>query len=259
MVALLALAACTSVGSATSSDVRGGGTLDGPVWVLDRAVLTQLGQDVPPGTRADLRFVEGKARGLAVCQDFESDYLAQGPRLHFDPLSTGQGSCGPELAAVRDAYLSALAEIRRYEVGPSQSWLVLVGARGTLTFRARRPSEPSPLQGTGWRLVGIARGGVIGGPIRSSTLTAVFEATTVRGSDGCAAYSARVRTDGASALSFVDVAQPPVLCEGDLMTQAIAYGEHLDDVAGFRVEGRTLTLLDHGGVTLLVFTSRSGA
>jgi heat shock protein HslJ len=92
--------------------------------------------------------------------------------------------------------------------------------------------------------------------IAGTTITAVFSDGKVTGNAGCNSYGAGYRIDGMN-LTIEPPVSTKMYCgepEG-LMEQENRYLNLLTSVAGYRIDGNRLDLLDEGGAALLTFSA----
>lgn len=115
------------------------------------------------------------------------------------------------------------------------------------------PNDTASLNDTAWVLETLGTN-----PAADATsVTARFAADgTISGSAGCNRYSGRFTTTG-DAFSVDGVASTMMACEGDLMTQEMAFLAALDSSETFTVVGDKLTLSDAAGTALVVFSRQS--
>ena len=115
------------------------------------------------------------------------------------------------------------------------------------------PAATTSLNDTAWVLETLGAN-----PAADATsVTARFAADgTISGSAGCNRYSGRFTTTG-DAFSVDAHASTMMACEGDLMTQEMAFLAALDSSETFTVVGDKLTLSDAAGTALVVFSRQS--
>lgn len=118
------------------------------------------------------------------------------------------------------------------------------------------PSEAEPggrLEGVTWRLASLQREAGSLEPVPDDVLVdARFEEGRVGGTSGCNSYSGPYTLSG-SDLSFGDLASTAMACEARVMDVEEAYLGSLRKVAGWAVDGATLSLRDGAGNVLLTY------
>ena len=87
-----------------------------------------------------------------------------------------------------------------------------------------------------------------------STITARFEGDQMSGSGGCNTYNASIEREGEQ-LTIGPVTRTEMACSDPdgVMTQEDAYFAGLSSVAGYKVTGGTLALLDANGEAIGLF------
>jgi heat shock protein HslJ len=156
------------------------------------------------------------------------------------------------------AFMSHLANVSSYRTEGDR--LVLTDAEGNdlLFFVQAEEVQPAPLAGTEWTLESFSSPGgeTVSSVIAGTTITAVFSDGNVGGNAGCNSYGAGYRIDGAE-LSIEPPISTKMYCgepEG-VMEQENRYLNLLESVAGYRIDGNRLDLLDEGGATLLSYSA----
>jgi len=159
-----------------------------------------------------------------------------------------------------DRYLALLANVSSYRVKGGR--LILADAAGAdlLVFEQAARASDLPLAGTDWVLESYSTGGdAVSSVIAGTTVTAAFDDDgNVTGSAGCNHYGGRYSLDGAN-LSISSLYSTKMHCnhpEG-IMEQENRYLSLLGSVAGYRIDGDRLDLLDEAGETLLSYRSGS--
>lgn len=68
---------------------------------------------------------QGRAHGMAGCNQWFADYQLDGHRLHLDKIATTRKLCAPALMEQEQRYLEALSQIQRWDFsthGQLQLW-----------------------------------------------------------------------------------------------------------------------------------------
>ncbi|HEX6843707.1 MAG TPA: META domain-containing protein [Actinomycetota bacterium] len=244
---MLILAAC-----AEPAPPGDGADLVGRTWILDPSSVAALLAEAPADARATIRFDDGEVGGTAACNLFGGTYtLGEGDAIAIAVGAMTEMACEEPLMALEAAFVEALGEVRSFRVDGDV--LTLDGDGVTMSFDAERPL---PLEGTAWRLDGIAAGGdAVSSTLAGTKVTARFAADgTVVGRGGCNEYGGAYTVDGA-AIAITDVVQTMMACEDDVMAQEAAFFDGLARAASFAIEGSTLSLSDTGGRFLLSFVA----
>ena len=223
-------------------------------WILETASIEALiGEVVPDGTRVTIRFEpDGTAGGSAGCNSFAGSYSAgDDGSLTIEAGGMTQMACEEPLMRVDAAYVAALGEVGSFTVTDQGTGLLLEGAETTLAYLAE---QPLPLEGTAWRVDGIAIGGdAVSSTIAGADAELVFEDGRVSGTGGCNHITGGYTADG-DALSFSAIASTKMLCEAGVMDQEAVIVAALEATASFSIEGTTLSLSDADGAFLLSLT-----
>lgn len=127
----------------------------------------------------------------------------------------------------------------------------------TLTYTAERPVA---LEGTAWRVDGIA----IGGDAVSSTIAGAdaglsLDAGRVSGTTGCNRIMGSYRIDGMASsgpISFSDIAATKKLCESDVAEQERSILDALETATSYSIEGSTMSLTDADEAFLMSLVAR---
>jgi heat shock protein HslJ len=258
----LAVSIPLMVASCSSTDARGvtaGGDLLGVTWVLDRASMMTLVDDVPKDARVDIAFDGSQARGTSGCNSYGGDYEADDDSgaLTFEELASTQMACLDDgLMDLEAAYLAALGDVTGYQVTGDQQALQLTGGKAVLTFQPAPAPVHVPLEGTEWTLTSIASPDTdaISSAVADTRVTLTMSGGEATGSGGCNTYHATYRGgEGGDALSFGPVAATNKACDQAVSDQEQAFFVTLGEVATYAVESDLLTLSDGEGAVLLEF------
>ena len=132
--------------------------------------------------------------------------------------------------------------------------LVPLLAAGCAGSRPSAATEPSPLEGTAWRLE--AFGEAAAQPAAGSAeLTAVFsDSGRVAGLAGCNHYFGTYQVEG-TLLTISGIGATLMACAPEVMARERAFLDALGAVRGWRRQGSNLVLTDAAGASLLRFAA----
>lgn len=227
------------------------GPVEGVTWILDRSSIDAIVDDAPADVRVTAVFENGEVGGSAGCNLYGGFYdLAEDGTLAIEVGGMTEMACDEPLMALDQAYVAALANVT--SASATEETLVLEGGGRTLTYEAE---QALPLEGTSWRLDGIATGAdAVSSVLAGTEITARFEDGQVSGSGGCNTYTGGYTLD-TPAISFGDLASTAMACAPDVSEQEAAYLEALGGAETFEIAGSTLTLRGAEGGFLLSFVA----
>ncbi len=228
-------------------------SIEGTSWRLARGVA------VPDGSTITARFVDGTVSGHAAVNRYRATYELSGGRLRIGPAATTR-MAGPDAAmAAEAAYLTLLGAVAGQRLEDGGRALALLDASGDeiLGFSAG-PDVADALVGR-WEVRGIHQGEALASPAQDSTPWLAFDgAGQVEGHGGVNRLHGTARVDGdrlfLGPLGSTRMAGPPEAmdAEGALLAA-------LEAVAGFRLEGTDLELVDADGQTQVQLVRAGGA
>ena len=222
--------------------------LDGTNWQLSGFADSDIDLDVP----VTLGFEDGQASGNAGCNDYGAEYTAEADgTLSLGDVINTEMDCEMGMD-VESEYLDALRNVKRYVVDDTR--LELLDASGsTLLVFMREETGESTLDGTSWIL----------SEFEGEAVPEEFEDITLNFNDGeaggtvCNSYGGSYELGSDNSLSIFDLFQTEMYCtepEG-IMDFESEYVAALGDVAGYRIEGGRLTLLNANDDVLMTFTA----
>ncbi|HET9722726.1 MAG TPA: META domain-containing protein [Actinomycetota bacterium] len=247
-IATLVLAACADEPSAGGPARE----LEGVTWILDASSVGALEPDAPRDVRATLRLEAGEAGGTAACNLYGGTYqLGDDGAVSISVEGMTEMACDEPVMALEAAFVDALGRVSSYRFESED--LVLRGGGPALRFSAERAL---PLEGTAWRLDGIAGDGdTVSSILAGTEITATFDSEgKVAGRGGCNGYGATYTADG-DAIQIGEIAATQMACAPDVSAQETAFFDALGRAATFGIEGSTLTLHDAAGGFLLSFVA----
>jgi len=237
--------------------------LTGTDWVLDGySTGGDAVSSLVNGTTITAKFApDGNVTGNAGCNHYGGSYRLDGANLSVSSLYSTLMYCGePGVMEQEGRYLGLLANVSSYRVEGDRLTLLDGSGVGLLFFVQAEEVPPAPLTGTNWVLDGYSAGkDAVSSVIAGTTVTATFSPDgNVTGNAGCNSYRAAYRLDGTS-LSVSPPVSTRMYCgepEG-IMEQENRYLTLLESVAGYRIDGNRLDLLDEAGKTLLSYRAEN--
>lgn len=241
----LTIAACANATTPSGTD-----PFERVTWILDTASVEALLGEPAPDARVTIRFDGGEAGGTAACNIYGGTYTTDGGAMSIVVGSMTEMACEEPLMALEAAFVEALGSIDAFAVDGDV--LTLEGGATPLRFAAE---QPLPLEGTSWRLDGLAAGtDAVTSSLADTTVTAAFTDGRVEGSTGCNEYGGAYEIDG-DAIAITDVAQTQIACDDEVMAQESTFIDGLLRAASFDVDGSTLILRDADGEFVLSFVA----
>ena len=257
-IAMLLIAALSSAVGATESASAVEpllSPLEGPAWQLtDYPSADGPVAAIAKAKPALFRFTAGQIAGNAGCNQITGAYRLDGTGLTIDKhLASTMMACPEPLMQQEQAVTAALARVVAYrQVGDR---LELLDAANQILLRFQA-FQASPLVGETWMLEVYNNGKqALVSPLAGADIRLEFrEQGTLGGSDGCNRYMSGYRLEG-DRLTIGPIATTRMTCQGPdaVAAQAATYAAALGTVAGYRIEGRQLTLLDADGKTAARF------
>ncbi|AFL74329.1 META domain-containing protein [Thiocystis violascens] len=257
LIAPLLIAALFSspVGAAESVIAQPSNPLEGQTWQLTSypsadGLVGAIAKTKP----ALFRFTAGRIAGNAGCNQITGAYRLDGTGLTIDQnLASTMMACPEPLMRQEQAVTAALARVAAYRQVGERLELLDAANQTLLGFQA---IQAAPLVGTLWRLEVFNNGKqALVSSLAGADISLEFsEQGTLGGSDGCNRYMSGFRLEG-DRLTVGPIATTRMACQGPdaVAAQAAAYARALGTVAGYRIEGRQLTLLDADGKTAARF------
>ncbi|GGQ71666.1 META domain-containing protein [Streptomyces pilosus] len=229
-------AACGSekagTGSATAEAAE---PVTGIRWTIDSVTVDGTTHRAPGGAHLTLD-EDGRATGNYGCNLFRGRVTFDGDRIRLDERETTLKACPENIMDVESAVARALGD-GGLRTEARDGRLTLTTASGD-TVRLRETAD-SPLYGTKWTVTSPATGA-------RAHLTFDEKGGNVAGSLGCNRVNADATVrDGSITLGAPGLTR--MVCEDSLMDGEKALTKLFDGTAGYRIDGRTLTLTSENG------------
>ncbi|WP_030760260.1 META domain-containing protein [Streptomyces griseus] len=247
--AAVLLAALTACG-------RGGGSggagdpdlpLAGTHWTVT-AVTVDGSRSKAPGGAAVEFTRDGRARGSTGCNHFGGTAAVAGATVTVSPDEVTEVGCPEDRRRFETAFLAAFT-------GPLTGTLedgVLTLASADAGRKVELAAEPSaPLRGTSWKIDGLVSGDTAGSlPEGGDKARFVVGADgRITGNLGCNGFSAAAEVDEKARTLTVEgpAATTRMMCTSPQMALETKLYELLDGPLSYRLDHRTLTLVDGAG------------
>jgi heat shock protein HslJ len=188
--------------------------------------------------------------GSTGCNSFGGEWTQDGSGITLSPGPTTKKACPGPLAAQETAVLANLDRAATYAIVSGA--LRLSAADGT-ELMSYLPGLAS-LADTAWTATEVnnGKGGLASVPA-GVTITAEFKADgTLSGNGGCNGYNS-TWTVTQDALEIGPVAATAKACADPAGATESQYFAALDNVAGYEISGRTLTLRDKDGAAQVTY------
>jgi heat shock protein HslJ len=216
------------------------------------------GRETPASPTATLLFADGRVSGSDGCNRFSGGYSATTSALDISPqLASTRMACAPDVDALAQAYLAALAGAKTYRVEGAR--LAVLSDDGVTL--ATLAAQSLLLVGTSWRATGINNGRqAVQSVVNGTSVTLSFGANgDASGSSGCNHYSGHFEAKG-SRISFGQIAVTAMACVDPpgVMEQEQAYLKALAAASSVRFEGDRLELRTEDGALAAGFVRATG-
>jgi heat shock protein HslJ len=243
-----------SMGSAALAASGKGGTLEGPIWVLQTYAVGQTVLDVPSGVDANAIFSAGTVHGKSGCNTFSGSYTASGSSLTFGPLATTMKMCGVPEDPIETAYLAALGAASTYRATASD--LVIYDANGSQILRYAAES-PAGVDHHAWHLLAYNNGKqAVVSVIDGTDPTAYFGSDGIIGGNGTCNQFSGPYTAANGVGKIGPLMSTLMACpNAEQQDQETAYLAALQNATMYRIQGSDLQLRDGTGVLQAEFTA----
>lgn len=209
---------------------------------------------ITPVALATLDFGPEQLGGTTGCNNYGAGYTQDGFNLTLaegGPVSTMMFCIEPlGLAEQETTFLALLREVTGFTLENDR--LTLTGPKGVLAFT---PATDSPITDTVWALDGLAVNDAITMQIEDEAIFLALDKEQVSGSAGCNTFSGPY-TLTESGLSFGALASTRMACADNVNAREAEFLAALSQVAGYRIERASLTLLNAEGGVVAHFTAR---
>lgn len=202
------------------------------------------------GETPSATFEGGTVSGSTGSNRFTGPYSVDGDTLELGAVASTRMACPPALDAVERAYLAALDRVEHWRSDGEELVLLDGGDAELLRFEAGTP-------GGSWQATGVLRGDAFEILIPDTEITATFtDDGELTGSAGCNSYTATFEADrGGIEIATPAATQKACASPEGIMEQEQAYLDAIPTAARYRVDGRSLELLDANRKRLVSFRS----
>lgn len=167
-------------GTAATTTTQPGLDLGGD-WELVEG--TVAGMSIPDGDfRITLLLENGTAGGVAACNSYGGNYMADGGFIQFGLMSQTEMACAEPAMSAESIFMNGLSRVDTYLVAGDQ--LTLTGADVTLVFATIPPIETAPLYEQRWVLESLIQGEAVSS-VRGDGFLLLTEDGALSGSTGC--------------------------------------------------------------------------
>jgi len=234
--------------------------LSGTEWNLE-SYLNSTGGMVSElkGTDITLEFGEdGRLGGSGGCNNYFASYELDGEKLTVGPAGSTMMAGPEDVMAQESAFLGLLGSVAGYQIEGDRLTLTDADGREILVFSEAVPPADRLLTGTNWVLDSYNNGNeAVVSVISGTEITAVFdEDGRVAGSAGCNNYFASYELDGEKLSVGMPGSTRMIAAEPKgIMEQESTFLSVLESVAGYEIDGNSLTLQNSSGETVLTFSA----
>ena len=241
---LAALAVFTAACSATAEPTTQPD--GGPAGAWELIEGTVAGVPVPQGDfRITLLLENGTAGGVAACNSFGGDFVADDGFVEFGLMYQTEMACAEPAMSAERLYLRGLAGVDSYVVGDDR--LTLSSADVTLVFASIPPIETAPLYEQRWVLESLIQGGAVAS-VQGDGFLLLSSDGTLAGSTGCRSLS------GVFIVNADEIVATELRADGNCPAGMEGQDSHVITVVGdgftTAVEEDRLTLMDPDGTGL---------
>jgi heat shock protein HslJ len=228
----------------------------------NRWTLVELNGAAPlPGIEVSLNVEADSLGGNSSCNSYGGSYAVTDGKLEIGELFSTMMACLDEGVMEQEAaFHEALRAAAAFEIGDDGQSLLMRDAEGAVILRFvlhRDVTDPAELSGQPWELTTLVSNEAASSLLADSAITLEFDSAEGQlfGSAGCNNYNAGYSLDG-ERLTIGPAASTRMYCEPEgLMEQEGQYLSWLEEVEGYELNGRQLTLTLSEG-RQLIFTAK---
>jgi heat shock protein HslJ len=228
--------------------------LDGVDWQLRQFRVGESMREPAVERAAVLRFDDGRLSGNVGCNQLIGAYHADGDKLMFEPrVASTMMACPPLLMEQERAVIEAIGKAASYHIAGGLLSIADADGQTLMTFSERKSL---PLTGTSWRLTHYNNGKqAIVSVLNDTRIMLQLRDDGQLAGKACNAYRSGFQRDGDRLQVVGPIAATRMACPGPAgaTEQEAAYFAALERVAGFRISGDVLTLIDDQGTTMAKF------
>ncbi len=219
--------------------------LEGVAWHLTNGV------PIPAGETITARFVDGTLAGHAPVNRYRAQYQSNGDALTIGPAATTKRTGSPEAMRAEKAFLTFLEYVARYRIDADGRSLVLIDRAGDeILWFVAAPDISGALPGR-WDVRFVRQETTLVPPSGHAAPYLEFDGTgRVTGHTGVNGVRGTARADG-DRLYLGPLASTRMAGPSEAMDDEAALLRALDHVAGYRIDGHALYLMDADGQTVV--------
>ena len=229
--------------------------LAGIDWQLQ--TLSLDGNDIGlAGTTPTFSFEEaGDSGGTNGCNSFGGSYLATADgRVSFGAMFQTEIGCQPDVAAVEQAFMTAIGRVDRWSVAAGRLTLAASDGSAEMVFGIPAPIVNSDLLGS-WVLDTIGDAVAVSSIIAGTDPTLEITNDRVNGSTGCNRFFGSLTFDPDGTFVTGDLGSTKMACEQGVMRQEQTILETLSNAARYEIEGDRLLISTDEGSDFLRYTA----
>lgn len=245
LIVVVLLSACAPVQPASPTL-----SLDGSMWNL---AGFKTGETLTPPvlkTQVTLDFKDGQVGGSAGCNGYGASYTLDGNTISFSTegfMSTLMFCEPQEVMDQETRFLDWMQKATSVEMAGEQ--LIVHTPDGDLVFDK---AQSLALEGTSWQLNGIVEGDAVVSTTVDEKINIQFQDGKATGSSGCNQFFADYKAEG-DKLTLTTIGGTKIACGEEEGLRENTFLTTLPQVAGYKIERSTLTLLDANGNALMSF------
>jgi heat shock protein HslJ len=247
-------AACGASGGDTTAPPAGGG-ITGIDWQMQTLSLdgNQVGL---AGTTPTISFEDkGDAGGSNGCNSYGGSYATTADGgISFGPMFQTEIGCQPDVAAVEQAFMTAIGRVDRWSIAAETLTLAASDGSAELVFGVPAPIVNSPLIGS-WLLDTIGDAVAVSSIIADTDPTLDITEDGISGSAGCNRYFGGLTFDADGTFVTGNLGSTKMACEQGVMRQEQQILDILSNAARYEIEGDKLLISTDDGGDFLRYTA----